>query len=108
MLEDVLIPLMKEGNNDIFEAAETFLTTSTTSSLFKDKLKYDDKKVIIKKVNNQKYSHLKSLIGTIGQLQKSGKSNTVCISDSDYLNDTKILKNVTCIEIVSLIKQVMI
>ena len=72
---------------------------------FKNKQKDGD---ILKKVNKQKYTHRKSLIGTVGQLQKSGKSNTVCISDADFLNNDKVLANDTCKEIVELIKQVMI
>jgi len=108
MLEDIMLPLMQDGNDDIFEAAETFLLTNTTCTLFKDKLKYDDAGIILKKVNKVKYSHRKSLIGTVGQLQKSGMSNAVCISQTDYLNNDKILANDTCKEIVELIKQVMI
>jgi hypothetical protein len=108
MLEDIMLPLMQDGNEDIFLAAETFLTTNTTCTLFKDKLKYDETETFLKKVNKQKYSHRKSIIGTIGQLQKSGKSNTVCISDADYLNNDKILNNHTCIDIVELINKVMI
>ncbi|WP_271785354.1 DUF3226 domain-containing protein [Aquimarina algiphila] len=108
MLEDIMLPLMQQDNDDIFEAAETFLATNTTCKLFKDKLKFNNEGTILKKVNKQKYSHRKSLIGTIGQLQKSGKSNTVCISDADYLNNDKILSNNTCGEIIKLIKQVML
>lgn len=108
MLEDILLPLMQDGNDDIFEAAETFLTTNKTCTLFKDKIQYDNTGTIIKKVNTVKYSHRKSLIGTVGQLQKSGMSNAVCISQTDYLNNDKILANDTCKEIVELIKQVMI
>lgn len=108
MLEDIMLPLMQQDNDDIFEAAETFLSTNTTCTLFKDKLKYDLSGTILKKVNIEKYSHRKSLIGTVGQLQKSGKSNTVCISDADYLNDGKILGNDTCMEIIELLNQVMI
>ncbi len=107
MLEDVMLPLMKQDNDDIFDAAETFLKIINTCALFKDKLK-SDKDGHLKKVNNIKYTHSKSLIGTIGQLQKSGKSNTVCISDADYLTDKKILNNDTCKEIVELLKQVLI
>lgn len=107
MLEDVMLPLMKQDNDDIFEAAEVFLATNTICTLFKDKLKYDATGNVLEKVNKVKYTHRKSLIGTVGQLQKSGKSNTVCISDSDYLSNEKILNNKTCNEIIELIKQVM-
>jgi len=109
MLEDVLLPLMQEDNDDIFEAAETFLATNKTCALYKDKLKYDkDDASILKTVSSDKYAHRKSLIGTVGQLQKSGKSNTVCISDADYMTEDKIKANATCNKILDLIKTVMI
>lgn len=101
-LEDILIPLMRTDNEDIFKEAETFLSIHEKTSLFKGKLLYDEKGGI-HKVNNQKFDLKKSLIGTIGQLQKSGKSNTVCISDADYLNKTKIEKDSTCQEIMRFI-----
>ena len=104
-LEDVMLPLMQQGNDDIFEAAEIFLKTNTTCNLFKDRLKYDENNEL-KKVNKVKYYPLKSLIGTVGQLQKSGTSNTVCIGQTDYLSNDKILGNDTCKEIVELLKQV--
>jgi hypothetical protein len=108
MLEDILLPLMQQDNVDIFEAAETFLSTNTTCTLFKDKLQYDETGTILKKVNTVRYNHRKSLIGTVGQLQKSGMSNAVCISQTDYLSNPKILDNDTCKEIIELLKQVMI
>ena len=109
MLEDVLLPLMQDGNDDIFEAAETFLAVNHTCELFNGKLKYtEENEPKLFKVNGKKYFHRKSLIGTVGQLQKSGSSNVVCISQADYLNDEKIKVNKTCNEIVDLIKTVMI
>jgi hypothetical protein len=103
LLEDILIPLMKQENDDIFNAAETFLDIHEKTSLFKGKVKYDETGTIKKKINGEKYAHKKSLVGTVGQLQMSGKSNTVCISDADYLNDEKIKANSTCIDIYTFI-----
>ncbi len=103
MLEDILLPLMAQDNDDIFLAARQFLSIHPKTNLFSDKLTYDG--AILKKVNKQKYAEKKSLIGTVGQLQKSGKSNTVCIRDSDYLNDTKINENPSCIEILEFINK---
>lgn len=108
MLEDIMLPLMQEDNVDIFDAAEVFLSTNKTCTLFKDKLQYDDTGTILKKVNTVRYSHRKSLIGTVGQLQKSGMSNAVCISQTDYLSNSKILSNETCKEIVELLRKAMI
>ncbi len=103
LLEDVLIPLMKQENDDIFEAAEYFLAIHEDTGLFRSKVKYDETNTTKQKINGKKYVHKKSLIGTVGQLQMSGKSNTVCISDADYLNDEKIKADTTCIEIYNFI-----
>lgn len=82
-LEDILIPLMIENNEKIFNDAETYLNTN-----------YDNKRVIY-------YDKTKSQIGVVGQLQNSGGSNAVCISKTDYINDIKINSNHKCIEIIS-------
>jgi hypothetical protein len=97
-LEDILIPMMKSGNEDIFGIADCFLSIHEDTNLFKGKVKYDTagKK---NKVYGDKYYPEKSLIGTVGQLHKSGKSNTVCISDSNYLTDEKIIASPVCIQI---------
>ena len=104
LLEDILIPLMKRENEDIFDAAEAFLDIHESTALFKGKVKYDAKGEK-KKVNEKKYTHEKSLVGTVGQLQASGKSNTVCISDTDYLTDDKIKADSTCIDIFAFIQK---
>jgi hypothetical protein len=106
-LEDILIPLMKRENEDIFDAAEKFLNIHETTVLFKGKVEYDETRTIKKKVNSKKYTYKKSLVGTVGQLQMSGKANTVCISDADYLTDKKIKENVTCIEIYDFIQKIL-
>lgn len=106
LLEDILIPLMRQGNDDIFNEADKFITSHENTVLFKGKQTVTDG--VVKKVNGQKFSYKKSLIGTVGQLQKSGKSNTVCISDADYLDNGKITGNATCVAIHQFIQQVMI
>lgn len=106
MLEDVLLPLMKDGNDDIFQAAEDFLAINHTCTLFRDSLELDGTGKILK-VNGEKYSHKKSLVGTVGQLRKSGKSNTVCISDTEYITDDKIKANSTCRDIMIRIEKVL-
>ncbi len=108
MLEDILLPLMQKDNQEIFDAAETFLEINKSCQLFKDKLKYDESGTVLKKVNGITYSHRKSLIGTAGQLQKSGMANTVHISQTDYLNNEKILGDDTCKSVFAFIKQILI
>jgi hypothetical protein len=105
LLEDILIPLMKQDNDDIFDLADFYLDIHEEVPLFKGKVVYDSTQTVKKKINGQKYSHKKSLIGTVGQLQMSGKSNTVCISDADYLNDEKIKTNAICIDIYDFIQK---
>ncbi len=85
-LEDVLMPLMRKDNDDIFINANTYLEKH-----FQDKRKA------------QKYDKDKSIIGVVGQLQISGASNTVCIKKSDYLSKEKINADQKCIEIVGYI-----
>jgi hypothetical protein len=105
LLEDILIPLMKQGNDDIFDAAETFLDIHEVTNLFKGKVKYDG--ATKKKVYEEKYAHKKSLVGTVGQLQVSGASNVVCIRKAAYLTDDKIKADATCKDIYSFIQQVL-
>jgi hypothetical protein len=105
-LEDILITLMRKNNDDIFYEAERYLNIHERTTLFKGKLEYDGNTK--KKVNGKKYNHKKSLIGTVGQLQMSGKSNTVCISDADYLTEEKIKTDDNCNEIFSFIRKVMV
>ena len=105
-LEDVLLPMMEAGNEDIFKEAKQFLSIHESTNLFKGNVEYNAD-ASIKKVIGEKYHPKKSLIGTIGQLQKSGKSNTVCISDASYLNDAKLIADATCMEIVAFIRKAM-
>lgn len=106
-LEDLLIPLMKKDNDDIFDHANTFLSIHESTQLFRGKITYNDDHSI-HKVNNEKYDPKKSIIGTICQLQKSGKSNTVCISDADYLTNEKLTTSDSCLDIVTFVRRALI
>ena len=83
-LENILLPLMKKDTESIFESSKKFLEEN--HEVERCKSKFDD---------------LKSIIGTAGQLQISGTSNTVCIEKSDYLTNEKILDNEKCKEIIA-------
>ncbi|MEM7658529.1 MAG: hypothetical protein AAF399_20555 [Bacteroidota bacterium] len=101
-LESILLPLMQKENEAIFESAEDFLTQYHSAQRLK-KLKIqvqDDGSVIEKRKNHHKFDFQKSLIGTVGQLQLSGSSNTVCINHSDYLTLGKIGSDPSCQEII--------
>ncbi len=82
-LEDILIPLMKTQNEEIFEDAEIYL-----------------KKHYLKERSDKKFDFQKSTIGVVGQLQKSGVSNVVCIGKTDYIGKEKIDANKKCLEII--------
>jgi hypothetical protein len=105
-LEDILIPLMAVDNEEIFENANSFLDTdSDDARLFPLKISVDNATNVITEVrstrNRDKYKFdgKKSIVGVVGQLQCSGKANTVCISDSDYITLAKIQTDTKCIEI---------
>jgi hypothetical protein len=105
-LEDILLPMMEFGNEDIFERAKEFLSIHENTNLYKGRVELNEDKSV-KKVFDDKYHPKKSLIGTVGQLHKSGKSNTVCISDANYLNDDKLKGSEVCNEIVLFIRKAM-
>ncbi len=112
-LESILLPLMKEGNNTIFEAAKHYISTNhDPKRLFSLKTSIDPTtKLTIEQRGTSsrdryKFYPSKSIIGTAGQLQRSGKSNVVCISDSDYITIDKIQRNPKCIEIVEFLNKI--
>jgi hypothetical protein len=84
-LEDLLIPIMTESNEEIFKSAQEYFTEHYEEA--RGKKRGADIK--------------KATIGISGQLQKSGSTNTVIISQSDYLNTSKIKASTKCNEIVS-------
>lgn len=106
-LEDVLMPMMEDGNEDIFKEARNFLSIHERTVLYKGKLEYNEDGSV-RKVYKDKFDIKKSIIGTVGQLHKSGKSNTVCISDSHYLSGDKIRLDAVCQRIFKFVKMTMI
>lgn len=94
-LEDILLPLMKQNNDDIFEDASAFLSKVNDYDLFKGKTNNVDLKLITK-VDGEDFNYEKSLVGTVGQLQTSGKSNVQVIREGSYLTKEKILQDDNC------------
>jgi len=94
-LEDVLLPLMKKNNDDIFDDAAAFLSKVNDYDLFKGKTNNADVKLITR-VDGEKFNYEKSLVGTVGQLQTSGKSNVQVIREGSYLTTEKILQDDNC------------
>lgn len=106
-LENILLPLMKEDNEAIFESADNFLKTYQDKERLKSLVfeKNHSGDIIEKRDRANKYYHIKSMLGVVGQLQYSGASNTVCIEKSDYITLDKIKKNSNCQDILDLFKK---
>lgn len=103
-LEDILIPMMKGKNEAIFSEAEQFLKNRNENRLRALKIEMKEGKVTEHRNKNVKFDFSKSLIGTAGQLQRSGKSNVVIIRESDYLTLKKINESKECQEIIAFFK----
>ena len=103
-LEDILLPLMKKDNEDIFKDAEHFLDTHKDVSRLRPLVFMKDStgKVVQSRNKSNKYHPIKSLLGVVGQLQNSGTSNTVCIEKSDYITLEKINNSIMCQEILEM------
>lgn len=87
-LEDMVLPLMKQGNEKIFGNAKAYLDENYDNNRAKD------------------FEIQKATIGVAGQLQKSGSTNTVIIAQSDFLTNEKILADAKCQEIISFFKSI--
>lgn len=108
-LENILLPLMKQGNEEIFNDAEKFLNKHKNNDRMKPlKFVKDEAGNISERRSDRanKYHHAKSLLGVVGQLQNSGTSNTVCIEKADYITLGKISASQPCQEIIDLFKRI--
>ncbi|MCK0125753.1 hypothetical protein MWU76_15285 [Gelidibacter sp. F2691] len=88
-LEDILFPLMKLNNEEIFEDAQNYYNN------YLDEARGHRKNRDLKK----------SVIGITGQLQNSGATNTVTIRHSDYISDDKIVEDANCQAILSFFRK---
>lgn len=90
-LENLLIELMRKGNESIFDDAQAYYNDH-----------YDPQRL-----NKKNKIYLdKSIITIAGQLQNSGASQVVTIEHSDYLTLEKIQKNLHAQEIIQFMKKV--
>ena len=100
-LEDILLPLMRRDNEEIFRQAESYIRLHDSTRL--PRLKIREVNGLLTEVRDKKdkgvYYRDKSVIGIAAQLQNSGAANTVCIKHSDYLNRNKIISDPSCREI---------
>lgn len=100
-LEDILLPLMRQNNEDIFQHAERYMELHDSTRLPRLKVREVNGQLTEVRDNKDKgkYDRDKSVIGVAAQLQNSGSTNAVCIKHSDYLNRDKIISNPSCLEI---------
>ena len=105
-LEDIVVPLMKKNNENIFESADNFIENHFDAArLYPLKIKIDPTGITetrsTKNKDQLKFDKTKSLVAIVGQLQKSGMSNVVCIGQTDYLDKPKIDQDVKCQELIN-------
>lgn len=107
-LEHIMTPLMEKGNETIFEKARQFLQLKDDNRLNKLQLKLKEDGSIeeLRSKKKMKFDENKSKICVAGQLQSSGKSNTVIIKDCDFINLEKINDCGKCREIMDFIEYV--
>lgn len=93
-LEEHVLPLMRLENETIFSDAEN----------------YFDRHYERKRAKGKKRGALvkgKALIGIAGQLQVAGRSNTVVLSDTDYMTDAKIKTSVPAQALLTFVKELL-
>ena len=96
-LEDVLLPIMRDGNECIFDAADSFLDAHFEEERTKFlQIRPTDTGLSETRSNDVDFDRKKSLIGVVAQLQISGKPNQACINRTDYLNMEKLVTNPHC------------
>lgn len=98
-LEDLVLPLMKIGKENLFEKAEAFLNCEGEFIRYKktDAPLKDDYKTA---------SDLnKSLIGSVGQIEISGLSNADIIKHTKLLSVNKLKSSEQCMDILAFIKK---
>lgn len=104
-LENILLPLMKCENEDIFNAAEIYINNHhdpTRMSRLKIEMRADGCPEEKRETKKGKFDRSKSLIGIVGQLQNPGATNQVTIQHSDYLTLKKIQDSNICNDILNM------
>ncbi len=101
-LEDVLMEIMYEGNEEIFDKAAEYIGLKCENRLIRKKVKCENGEPIRDKdEKKQKFYPEKSIITIAGQLQSSGKGQVVTIEDSDYITLNKIQQSEKIQEIIN-------
>lgn len=100
-LENILLPLMRQDNEEIFRQAEDYVRLHDPERLPRLKVRMEEGQLTEKRDKKEKgmFHRDKSVIGVAAQLQNSGATNAVCIKYSDYLTRDKIVSDPSCQEI---------
>lgn len=99
-LENILLDLMKNGNDNIFEESQSFLEGNLLDELRQRKFVCNITEE--KPDGSIQFKKEKSIISVAGQLQFSGSSNSVIIANSDYIRRNDIEENSTCQSIIKM------
>lgn len=84
-LEDIILPMMEQGNDDVAGYAKDFVDKRGTFKLFQ---------------TARPTSHpQKARVGVMGQLEKAGSANPAIIEQSSYLTEEKIKSSLVCCQI---------
>ena len=81
-LEDIILPMMEQGNEDIAGCAKDFVDKRITFKLFQT----------VKPTSHPQ----KARVGVMGQLEKAGTPNSAIIEQSSYLTVEKIKSSPIC------------
>lgn len=84
-LEDIILPMMEQGNDDVASYAKDFVDKRGTFKLFQT-------------VKPTPYPQ-KARVGVMGQLEKAGSANPAIIELSSYLTEEKIIGSPVCSQI---------
>lgn len=95
-LEDLVLPLMKNNNDDIFVDVESIVC--------KRKERYYKLFCTPVKKRDKDFDEKKAMIGMMGQLQKSGSPNSTIIEQSDLIDSDGIAKDANCQRIISFLE----
>ncbi len=102
-LENILLPIMRQDNEQMFDDAQTFLDKHHDETRLKSLIfKKTPEGMCEKRDKRHKFHPVKSLMGVVGQLQNSGTSNTVCIEKADYITLEKIKNSCICQDILQM------
>ena len=104
-LEEVLLSMMRldetdKNNTTLFEEADSYINKYFDANRPKNRPKITPLKL--------QADQNKALIGIAGQLQRPGRTNSVIITDSDYISNTKINNHSPSIAIIDFVNKLLV